>query len=571
MARFAAIGQFLRQRGGPWRRGDALVAALAILAVVLRWSDRARYALTWDAHMFMLALERYDVNALRPHAPGYPAYVALGHVANLFLADPNEAFIAVSILGTAAGAVLTYEIGRRLFGRGVAVAATAILLSAPLVHIHAMTTNSYAPELGLATLVALLALRCRADPRPRSVAVLAAAFAVAVGLRQSLAFFLTPLVAWAALRPPWTVGVQARRLLPAAGLGLAVGAAWFVPMAIASGGVATWRRANSLQSQVVFEHPVWTDGWSAVNLNVDRILLYLQWEWAIVVPLLALVLAAGALGWVWTHRRWPRPSEVGAGSRDAAAFLAVWGLPAALFYLTVYSGYGNGPSGYMLLLLPPFYLAAAWLAWAALRRIPWPQPAAVAGAVVALALASAGLVSHAHDAADVDYRVNDDWAASWSQLPASFPPANTTIVTAYNFAHVWLYYPDYHAYEYRPAGKAVGEVPDFLLVQHAYQHEATPDWYDEIADRRTPSPNPLPNGTEALVLFDFQLAGENGGDCHLKAGCVRDDCRTVDTACQPTYFTANLPNGWRVLYVKVTPDKLLLEDYFTMAGALPST
>lgn len=543
----------LAQRGGPWGRLDIAVALAVLLAVMLRWRDRAQYFVSWDAHMFALALERYDVNALRPHAPGYPVYVALGHAASAVFPDPNEAFIAVSVLGCAAGAVLTYAIGRRLANRGVALGAAALLLSAPLLHIHAMTTNSYAAEIAFASLVAFLALRCREDPRRARVLLLAGAFGVAVGVRQSLGLFLAPLVAWAALRPPWDLRAQARRLLPAAGLGIAIGLAWFVPMVRASGGLATWRRANALQSEVVFEHPVWRDGPAMVAVNWERIRLYLQWEITVIVPMLAVLMAAGLAAMFARRRAVPTWGSLAAPTRTAIAFLGLWALPAAAFYLTVYSGYGNGPSGYMLLLLPPLYLVTAWMGWTAIAAIPWPRPAAAVAAGLVLATAMTGLVSHAHDAADVDYRVNDDWAESWSHLPESFPPSNTSIVTAYNLAHLMYYERDYHVYEYRPAGKAVGEVPDFLMIQVAHQGEATPDWYDEIAERRTPLGHRLPNGTENLVLFDFQLAGENGGE-----RAVRPEIPVRE---------AFLPNGWRILYLRTEPDRPLLDDYFTMEGA----
>jgi hypothetical protein len=239
---------------------------------------------------------------------------------------------------------------------------------------------------------------------------------------------------------------------------------------------------------------------------------------------------------------------------DAAVFLALWALPALLFYLTVYSGYGNGPSGYALLLVPPIALAAC-LAGRALVRTVSPRHAAQAGvAGLALAVALAGFLANLHDVTDGDYRGHDEWVDSWNDLPRSFPASNTSIVTAYNFAHVWYYYPDYQVFEYRPPGKAVGEVPDFLMIQEANDHEAVPDWYDEIADRDTPGPHPLREGTENLVLFDFQLAGENGGERQLRP--------------EVEYHEGWLPNGWRILYVKVVPEKPDLEDYFTLDGAL---
>lgn len=547
---------WLAARHGPWARSDWAVAAIAAMLVVVRWPDRARFLFTWDSHTFALALERYDVNGLRPHAPGYPVYVAMGRAFNTVIADHNDAYIALSVVACAVGAMLTYAIGRRLSTRAVAVAATSLVLGAPLLHAHAMTANAYAADLAFGTAVALAALRCAERPSTLRTVALAATFGVAVGVRQSLGFFLLPLVAWAALRPPWDLRAQARRLLPAAATGTLVGLAWFLPMANASGGIAAWRRANALQSDVVFEHPVWRDGWSMLEVNAERMALYLKWELRILLPALAAIVALGLVlrlmraGERWDRRK-ARPADA---TVSAASFLALWGLPPLLFYLLVYSGYGNGPSGYALILLPPIALASCMAARAAVGTVSARvgTQAVVAGTVLAAVLA--GFLANLHDVADGDYHGHDEWVDSWNDLPRSFPPSNTSIVTAYNFAHVWYYYPDYQVFEYRPPGKAVGEVPDFLMVQEANGREAVPDWYDEIADRDTPGPHPFRPGTENLVLFDFQLAGENGGERQLRP--------------EVEYREAWLPNDWRVLYVRLDPSKPNLEDYFTLDGAL---
>lgn len=552
MQRLDALTAFLREPRPSWSRHDTALAAIAAFAVLVRWSDRAQFLMTWDSHTFALALERYDVNGLRPHAPGYPVYVALGRLANAVVRDANDAFIAISLLACAAGVVLTYVIGRRLADRAVALAAMLLLLAAPLVHVHAVTANSYAADVAFSTLVAVVALWGHAAPSPRRVAVLAGVFGLAVGVRQSLALFMGPLVAWAALAPPWDLRTQARRLLPAAAVGVAVGLLWFLPMTRLSGGLAVWRRANALQSEVVFEHPVWRDGWPMLEVNADRMALYLQWELAILLPTLLALLAVAAVlrlvrgGAPLALRAPPRPA------RDALVFLALWGLPPLVFYLTVYSGYGNGPSGYALILLPPLFLACCLAARWALARVDVSRRSPAILSVVALVVVCVGFAAHAEDVSDIQYKEHDEWSEAWSHLPETFPASNSTIVTAYNFAHTWYYYPDYQVFEYRPAGKAVGEVPDFLLIQEANDHEAVPDWYDAIAAGGRGPPHPLRPGIEHLILFDFQLGGQNGGE-----RMVRDEFPVRE---------AWLPNGWRILYIDTVDGLTHLEDYFILKG-----
>ena len=150
---------------------------------------------------------------------------------------------------------------------------------------------------------------------------------------------------------------------------------------------------------------------------------------------------------------------------------------------------------------------------------------------------------------DVGYKDHDDWADRWSRLDQSFPASNSTIVALWNFAFVWTNFPEYTVYNYRPPGQGPGEFPPVLLVQEARHHEATPDWYDAVKASHDRQPHRLPEGTRHLVLFDFQLAGENGGPRRV----------LPDVAVREAF----LPDGWRVLVVDTTDDRPHLEDYFS--------
>lgn len=554
----AALARATRWLTEPRPRLGGLDAALAVAAATLvaaRWPDRARYLMSWDSDTFAIALEDYDVRGLHPHAPGYPLYVALGRLAHMAWRDANDAYIAVGFAFTMAAVALAYVLGARLADRAVAVATAAMLLAAPLVYVHQATANVYTADLACSLAVALAAWRAHQAPSRRSVALAALVFALAVGVRPSILMFLAPVAAWGVLRPPFDLRTQARRLLPAAALASGVALAWFLPMAHASGGIASWREANRLQSsQVVLGATAWRGGWDVVASNADRLTLYVRWELAWALPALVALVVLGAMAWRMQAAA-PRPHASASPDRSTWTFLALWGLPATTFYLLVFSGWNEGPSGYALVVLPAYLLAAALVGRLALAQLGAAsvRVALVAGGL-ALAAPVVGLASHAHDVRDVDYRAHDTWAEAWSHLPATFPPANASIVASYQFAHVWYHFPEYTSYDYRPPAQGPGETPDFLLIQEARGRRAVPDWYDSIAQRRTAGPHPLDPGIEALVLFDFALAGE-GGPRQLK-----DDVPVRE---------AFLPNGWRVLYVQVTPDRPLLEDYFTLHGFSP--
>lgn len=543
---------FLLDRRPAWQRADWGIVLGAAALVASRWWDRARTLLSWDGVTFALATERYDMNALRPHAPGYPLFVMLAKLAKpLVGGDANDALILLAMGGTALAIAGVYWAGRTLLHRAAGLAAATLLAASPVVYVHSVTANVYTADMACSVVVAALAWRAHHAPTRRHVLHLAVGLAVSLGIRPSQAFFLAPVASWGALRPPWAWQEQVRRLALPALAGVAVCLAWFVPMVRLSGGLSAWRRATGQQSRdVVFGHTALDGGWDVAADNLGRLAMYAQWElrWvaSIVAGLVVLGLVASAL------RRGPAASR---WHRSSLAWLAAWALPGLLFYALVFAGWGNGPSGYLLVVLPPLLLAAVLAADAALRRLrAATRPAAVALLATACLVASTGgLAAHRYDVEDVLYRERDAWADGWSALPAAFPPDNTSIVALWNFAYVWWTFPEYVSYNYRAPRQGPGESPDFLMVQVAHGREAQPDWYDAILAGPSDEKHLLPPGTQTLVLFDFQLAGENGGERQVRADVPVHE--------------ATLPNGWRILYVRVDEDRPHLNDYFTMDGA----
>lgn len=542
------LRSWLTQARPAWSVPDSATAAALSVAVLLRWPDRARSILSWDGATFALATERYDVNALRPHAPGYPLFVLLAKLLRLAVPRAEDALALLSLLFAALAVALAYALGRAVADRACALALAVLLAASPVVYVHSVTANVYTADLAFSIAVALACWRCRLAPSPRRALVVAVVLALALGVRPSQGFFLAPLAAWAVLRPPWAWPVQRARLLPAAAASLLIVLAWFLPMARLSGGLSAWRRANALQgSQIVFADTVAQRGWPIVADNLRRLQGFAQWElrW-VALPAAVLLLVCALAAWPGWRRPSARPRS------EHLGFLAAWAVPPLLFYAFIFSGWGNGPSGYLLVLLPALLLAVILAVRAALRTAGRHRPSAAWPALGAAALlvSGAGLAVHRHDVDDVAYHDHDRWAAGWAGLGMAYPPENTSIVALWNFAYAWWAFPEYTVYNYRAPGQGPGEAPDFLMVQVARDHEAVPDWYSAVAAGPTDERHPLPAGTRHLVLFDFQLAGENGGPRRLRLDVpYREDI---------------LPNGWRVLVVDAMAGRPDLEDYFAV-------
>src|SRR5262245_3952376 len=101
-------------------RDRAAVAALAVAALALRLAYRIDYDEDIDALRFALGVERFDVAALRPHAPFYPVYIAAAKLISLAGASPRAALAFVSAAAGAATAAATALLAREIIGRRAA-------------------------------------------------------------------------------------------------------------------------------------------------------------------------------------------------------------------------------------------------------------------------------------------------------------------------------------------------------------------------------------------------------------------------------------------------------------------
>lgn len=539
--------------GWSWRRDGAIAAVLGAATVALRLAKASQTLYTVDSVLFALATERFDLMALRPHPPGYPLFVALGK-ALLPAAggDPNAAFVLQSALWSGLAVALLYALVRQWGARRPALAAAALFAVAPAFAFNGTIALSYTAEAAAMAGVALLAWLCWRAPTTGRLLALGVAWALAVGIRQSLLLFLAPLVALAlwgpALRPAEPARLL-RRGLVAGGAALLTALAWFLPMAWASGGVAEVRRATRLQgSEVVFADAVWVRGWPAFAEHAERLAYFLHWETDALLPWCAALALAGlvaarlrgaALGPAWPP--------------GAGAFLAAWLLPATLFYLLVFDGWERGPIGYVLSLLPGVYALAVLLAdqgatrlLGALPRLP--RDAMRAMATVALLVPGPALLLDGHDLIAREAEAHDEWAARWQALEDEYPPETTAILAWQSWAHVKWHFPDHLAWTYFPTYEVEGKT-DWALVFAMRHHEDEGRFIELYQEGPGRPAHPLPDWVETIVLFDFQLAGEGGEGRRL----------APDVAVRE----AQLADGWRILVVDVDGAHPTVESLFT--------
>lgn len=530
-----------------WVGRNAIGLALAFATMASRAAVRSRSLVTFDAGLHANAILRYDIPSGHPHPPGYPLSVAAGRLIHVLAQDPVAAMTWLSILWTGLTVFLLWRLGDRLGGRGTGTVAAVLFAVSPLALLHGATGLTYSADAAMGLAVAAMAWYAAARPDRRRMVLLGATFAAAVGVRPSLLLFLGPVALWPAMAASAAgrEGLRGRLRSAAtiAAAALACALAWLLPMLAFGGGPKAILAADRVQSAtVVLRDPVWRHGWPVVADNVGWLGDYARPELRALPWLLGAAAVACAAAGLPRLRAW---------SRDAQArvvFLALWSLPALLFYALVYVGWPVHPPGYLMVVLPPAVLGVALAIVPALRAARWQRGPRRWLAPAAVALLLAIPLAHApgawHDGIR-PAREADAWAASWAGFDDAFPPATSAIVMMESWPHVKLHHPDHLAWVRAHYEHQVGEAwTRGIESRHGIDE---PRWFELIAMDPDEAPvHAIPPWVERIVLHEGHPA--TGPETLVKG--------------EVELHEARLPTGRAVRWFEPRPEWRAIESYF---------
>ncbi len=206
---------------------SALVVGLLFWS---RFSFLASGPWEWDETLFARGLMWFQLGAHFPHPPGFPGWMAIGHVLMPFVSEPLRGLQLASAALSVASLWPLAALGRRVAPPAVALAGAILVLATPGTWLHSVRGFSSTP----ATFFLLVAAVAVGEPRERLRPTVAT-------LLISMAFLTRPqlLPAAAVL---WIVLVvkerSVRRLLPGVMSSVAAGLVSLGLMASAEGG---WR------------------------------------------------------------------------------------------------------------------------------------------------------------------------------------------------------------------------------------------------------------------------------------------------------------------------------------------
>jgi len=299
---------------------------------------RSRFLVNWDAVNFALATLSFDLEHHQPHPPGYIGYVFAGWLLNYVTGDANTSLTLLSLVASAAAPAGFYLLATLFVERRHALWSAVLLGLSPVVWYYSGVALTYAVELALG-LFLLWAGYLGRQRRSEPMLVAATLLLVVLGaMRPSGALLLMPLWLYLVWPLVWRARLTTASVLVMGNL------LWLVPLFRLSGGIESFVRiSRELVNLVVVPTSVFGGG--ADLPGPLRNVVFVLFGVVVGVNFGLLLIGFGLLA----NRR------AFSLIRRHAAFLTLWLGPSVLVYVLLHTG----QLGYVLLILPAFYLLMA--------------------------------------------------------------------------------------------------------------------------------------------------------------------------------------------------------------------
>lgn len=332
--------------------GTQVIIAAGMGAAVLLLSVffLSSYFYNWDVGQFALGMENFDIKMHQPHPPGYPIFVGMAIALDALLNDANLSLSVISLLFAVLAGAFFYLLAHAVTkDQAVSAMAAVFFITNPVFWFYREVGLTYTADALAGILVAWCAVKIIFYRNHKFFLIQLAVLGLFAGVRPSLITLLLPLVIISA------VYVRGRKFFLWGLLILVVSVgAWFVPMAVASGGVVEYYEATSALLSVsaegtsVLAGAPWEATWGQIKTFSGVMAAGLT---VLSVPLvIAAVLLLRPKG---VYRQMKEKNGKFGLINFTLIFLA-WILPAVFIYMFIHFG----QPGYVLLIVPAFCLMA---------------------------------------------------------------------------------------------------------------------------------------------------------------------------------------------------------------------
>lgn len=282
-----------------WRE---LAGALVVLASRLATMPRTLWEL--DEFHFAFGVRAFEPLKMHPHPPGYPLFVGLGKIADVFVGDPFRALVVVSVISCVVGFVALSLAFRRMIGdAGVAVAGALLFYFSAGMLVHSTLALADSASIAFLALTFWMASLFPEQATNRRAVALGLWSSAAIGCRPQICIPLIPALLVVLI---FLVRDRRQRVLAIATFAV-VSSLWFFPLMEATGGAKGLFDYEARQAAYVAEHDAAESrGTMSGGQIAVRFLLHAWGPKYVTIPLLAC-LALGFLPFsrACNRKLWP--------------------------------------------------------------------------------------------------------------------------------------------------------------------------------------------------------------------------------------------------------------------------
>ncbi len=165
------------------RRSDLYITLLLFfIGVTSRIFLLEKVQSHWDGPQYSIAIIRYSFAQATPALPGYPLYIALGKLINLFISNPHRSLLIISAIGSGLSAAIIYISGTKIFNKSIGIIGSIIFLTGSTFYYFGLTAYAYGLTPATTTLLALFVYLILVKKRNLGIA-LGLIFGICLGIR----------------------------------------------------------------------------------------------------------------------------------------------------------------------------------------------------------------------------------------------------------------------------------------------------------------------------------------------------------------------------------------------------
>ena len=174
-------------------RKNKLLLFCLLLFLVSNIFFQSRFLFNWDAGQLALGTENYSLESHQPQAPGYFSFVYLAKFFNFFVNDINLSFILINIIAALFTIVFLYKLILILSGREEsAFIITSLFILNPLFWFHHLVALTYNFEALIAVLLSYLTIKQIKGSGSYNLILSAILVAIIIGFRPSTLIIALP-------------------------------------------------------------------------------------------------------------------------------------------------------------------------------------------------------------------------------------------------------------------------------------------------------------------------------------------------------------------------------------------